>query len=101
MLAANMGKNMSLPPRTPSTNEQRQAGLSRGVQSPALAQAIATQGQGRVSPANIARLSHPAHMLSPGMVGAQPRQLPPHAGQVSIVSPFFQYQVVGSSRAGY
>ncbi|KAF7800350.1 hypothetical protein EIP86_011600 [Pleurotus ostreatoroseus] len=100
-LAANLGMNVSLPARAPSTNGQRQAGLARGVQSPALAQAIATQGQGRVSPANVARLSHPTHMLSPGMAGAQPHQSPPRAGQAPMASPSLQSQVVGSSGTGY
>ena len=54
-LAANFGMNMSLPACAPSANGQRQAGLAREVQSSVLAQAVAMQGQGRVSPANVAR----------------------------------------------
>ncbi|KAF7798750.1 hypothetical protein EIP86_009975 [Pleurotus ostreatoroseus] len=96
-LAANLGMNVNLPARAPSTNGQQQAGLARGVQSPALAQAIATQGQGRVSPANVARLSHPTHILSPGMAGAQPHQSPARAGQAPMASPSLQSQVSKSS----
>lgn len=96
-LAANLGINV--PARAPSTNGQRPAALARGVQSPALAQAIAAT-QGRVSPANahVARLSHPAHMLSPG---SQPHQSPPRAPQPPMPSPSLQSQVVGSSGTGY
>ena len=70
-LAANFGMNMSLPACAPSANGQRQAGLAREVQSSVLAQAVAMQGQGRVSPANVARLSHSTHMLSTVIAGAQ------------------------------
>lgn len=79
------------PPRTPSANGHRPVTLSRGLSSPALAQAMAA-GQGRASPQHIVRLA--PHQLSPGLPQAHaspPRPQP-------LPSPSLQArQIVGSS----
>ncbi|GJE91699.1 enhancer of polycomb-like domain-containing protein [Phanerochaete sordida] len=92
-----------VPQRAPSANGNRQVNLSRGLSSPALAQAMAA-GQGRASPgaAHIGRLTpHPPHsppnLLSPGQQhGSPPRPQPP------MPSPSLQArQIVGGSGVGY
>ncbi|KAI0341412.1 hypothetical protein BDW22DRAFT_1358947 [Trametopsis cervina] len=99
-----MGGNISPPisggpPRVPSANGTRAIPLSRGVSSPALAQAMAA-GQGRSSPANphVPRLpQHSPNLLSPGLVNNQPQQSPPRP-QSHMPSPSLQArQIVGSS----
>lgn len=90
-----------VPPRTPSANGNRPVSLSRGLSSPALAQAMAA-GQGRASPgaSHIGRMTpHPPH--SPNMLAAQPHGSPPRP-QPPIPSPSLQArQVVGGSGVGY
>lgn len=93
-LAANLGLN-NISTRVPSANGTQGSPL-RGVTSPALAHALAT-GQGRVSPANVARLSsHSAHLLSPGLGEAHHNPSP----QVPMPSPSLHSQVVGTG-TGY
>ncbi|EKM52072.1 uncharacterized protein PHACADRAFT_212666 [Phanerochaete carnosa HHB-10118-sp] len=93
----------SVPQRAPSANGNRPVNLSRGLTSPALAQAMVA-GQGRASPGatHIGRpTSHPPHsppnLLSPGQQhGSPPRPQPP------MPSPSLQArQIVGSSGVGY
>lgn len=102
---AGLGGNLSptisgTPVRVPSANGHRSLPLSRGMASPALAQAIAA-GQGRASPANthVARLTpHSPNLLSPGLVNSQPQQSPPRPPQPHMPSPSMQArQIVGSS----
>jgi len=89
-----------VPQRAPSANGNRSVNLSRGLSSPALAQAMVA-GQGRASPSatHIGRMTpHPPHspsnLLSPGQQhGSPPRPMP---------SPSLQArQIVGSSGVGY
>lgn len=96
-----------VPPRTPSANGTRSVAISRGLTSPALAQAMAV-GQGRTSPGtpHIGRMTpHPPHsppnLLSPGLSAAQPHGSPPRP-QPPMPSPSLQArQVVGGSGVGY
>ena len=97
-LAVNLGIN-GVPARVPSTNGTRPASLGRAVTSPALAQALAV-GQGSPN-AHVARLSHSAHLLSPGLGAPQAHQSPPRPPQPSMASPSLQSQVVGTSGTGY
>lgn len=92
-----------VPQRAPSANGNRSVNLTRGLSSPALAQAMAA-GQGRASPGatHIGRLTphpphSPPHLLSPGQQhGSPPRPQPP------MPSPSLQArQIVGSSGVGY
>jgi enhancer of polycomb-like protein len=97
------------PARAPSANGTRPVSLSRGVSSPALAQAMVA-GQGRASPGatHIGRLTpHPPHspphvnMLSPGLGAAQPHSSPPRP-QPPMPSPSLQArQIVGGPGVGY
>ena len=95
-----------VPPRTPSATGNRPITISRGLPSPALAQAMVA-GQGRASPStpHMGRMTpHPPHsppnMLSPGLSAAQPHSSPPRP-QPPMPSPSLQArQIVGSS-GGY
>lgn len=95
-----------VPPRTPSAAGNRSVTISRGLPSPALAQAMVA-GQGRASPStpHMGRMTpHPPHsppnMLSPGLSAAQPHSSPPRP-QPPMPSPSLQArQIVGSS-GGY
>lgn len=98
-LANSLSPPISGPQRVPSANGSRSMPISRGVTSPALAQAMAA-GQGRSSPVNAHAARVPQHsptLLSPGLVSAQAQQSPPRP-QPPMPSPSMQArQIVGSS----